>query len=180
MNIMDKKSITYSVLLSIIFLSILAFSIQASNKIIELEWDNLVPGNTLSAIDLSEPWTLGEQRLAAIDHTKIPEQNENKEPAPLVTEYNNKKVKIAGYMVPLDFDATKVKEFLLVPYVGACIHVPPPPGNQIIYVQSKKGIPVYDIYTPIYVTGVIQSGEFKTNIAVEIGYNLQVENVVEF
>ena len=177
---LGRKSIIYNIILSIIFLNISAIAIQASTKIIELEWDNLVPGNTLSTADLSEPWTLGEQRLGEIDHTQIPQQDENKEPAPLVTEYNSKKVKIAGYMVPLDFDATKVKEFLLVPYVGACIHVPPPPGNQIIYVQSKEGIPVYDIYTPIYVTGVIQSGEYKTNIAVEIGYNIKVEQVKEY
>ena len=44
--------------------------------------------------------------------------------------------------MPLDFESTTVKEFLLVPFVGACIHVPPPPANQIIYVKSDKGFEI--------------------------------------
>ena len=57
----------------------------------------------------------------------------------VVTEFNGKRVRIGGYVVPLDFEATTIKEFLLVPFVGACIHVPPPPANQIVYVKSDKG-----------------------------------------
>lgn len=51
---------------------------------------------------------------------------------------NGKRVEIDGYVVPLEFEATRVKEFLLVPYVGACIHVQSPPTNQIIYVKAAK------------------------------------------
>ena len=58
----------------------------------------------------------------------------------VVPELDGKRVRIGGYVVPLDFEATNVKEFLLVPFVGACIHVPPPPPNQIIYVKSAKGL----------------------------------------
>ena len=53
---------------------------------------------------------------------------------------DGKRVQIGGYVVPLDFDATRVKEFLLVPFVGACIHVPPPPPNQIVYVKAESGV----------------------------------------
>ena len=47
-------------------------------------------------------------------------------PPAVVTELDGKQVSIGGYVVPLDFEATTVKEFLLVPFVGACIRVPPP------------------------------------------------------
>ncbi len=60
----------------------------------------------------------------------------------VVTDLDGKHVRIGGYVVPLDFEATTVKEFLLVPFVGACIHVPPPPPNQIVYVKTAKGFDV--------------------------------------
>ena len=66
----------------------------------------------------------------------------------MVKELDGKRVRIGGYVVPLDFEATNVKEFLLVPFVGACIHVPPPPPNQIIYVKSAKGFDVAGLVRP--------------------------------
>jgi len=53
---------------------------------------------------------------------------------------NNKSIKIPGYITPITFEGENVTEFLFVPYRGACIHVPPPPSNQIIYVKLAKGL----------------------------------------
>lgn len=64
-------------------------------------------------------------------------------------------VKIPGYLLPLEFDDQKVKQFLLVPYVGACIHTPPPPPNQIIHVNSEMGTIISDMYSPVWVEGVL-------------------------
>ena len=75
----------------------------------------------------------------------------------VVTELDGKRVHIGGYVVPLDFEATNVKEFLLVPFVGACIHVPPPPPNQIIYVKTAKGFDVEGSFDPVYVTGTLKA-----------------------
>ncbi len=49
------------------------------------------------------------------------------------------RVKVPGYIVPLDDDANQLTEFLLVPYAGACVHTPPPPPNQMIYVKMTRG-----------------------------------------
>ena len=57
--------------------------------------------------------------------------------APIVTKYLNQPIRIPGYVVPLDTSRDKRREFLLVPYFGACIHSPPPPANQIILVQPE-------------------------------------------
>ncbi|MGI9511397.1 MAG: DUF3299 domain-containing protein [Anderseniella sp.] len=54
-------------------------------------------------------------------------------------EWDNKTVRIPGYLVPLEFDGETITEFLLVPYAGACVHTPPPPANQIIHVTATKG-----------------------------------------
>ncbi len=97
-------------------------------------------------------------------------------PAPVVTELNGKRVRIGGYVVPLDFDATKVTEFLLVPFVGACIHVPPPPANQIVYVKAPKGVTIKGQFDPVYVTGTLSTEGQFTGLA-DTGYSLAAEAV---
>ncbi len=97
-------------------------------------------------------------------------------PASVVAELNGKRVKIGGYVVPLDFDATKVTEFLLVPFVGACIHVPPPPANQIVYVKAPGGITIKGQFDPVYVTGTLSTEGQFTGLA-DTGYSLDAETV---
>lgn len=59
--------------------------------------------------------------------------------APVNERLNDLDVNISGYIVPLDWvDDRSLNEFLLVPYFGACIHSPPPPANQIIYVKMDE------------------------------------------
>ena len=81
-----------------------------------------------------------------------------------------------GYVVPLDFEATNVKEFLLVPFVGACIHVPPPPPNQIIYVKTAQGFDVEGSFDPVYVTGTLKVASQYTGLA-ETGYAIDADKV---
>lgn len=67
---------------------------------------------------------------------------------------NNQVVSIPGFMVPLEDDADQVTEFLLVPFAGACIHVPPPPPNQMVYVKLQHNQKAKMSFTePIMVTG---------------------------
>lgn len=65
-------------------------------------------------------------------------------------------VRMPGYALPLEFTEGGVREFLLVPYIGACIHVPPPPPNQIVFVQLDRDFVANDLYTPVWVTGRIK------------------------
>lgn len=66
---------------------------------------------------------------------------------------DGKSVKIPGFMVPLEDNQKDVVEFLLVPSPQACIHVPPPPPNQMVYVKMKKGTDV--AMGPIWVYGTL-------------------------
>lgn len=70
-----------------------------------------------------------------------------------VSELDGKTVRIPGYALPLEHDGTAVTEMLLVPYVGACIHVPPPPANQIVYVRLNQSYKADDLYDPVWITG---------------------------
>ena len=72
-------------------------------------------------------------------------------------DLNNTKVEMSGYMLPLKFDGTMVNEFLLVPTIGACIHTPPPPPNQIVYVKSQDAIEVNLNFVAVAITGVIST-----------------------
>jgi hypothetical protein len=97
-------------------------------------------------------------------------------PVPVVEDLAGKRVHIGGYIVPLDFDATRVTDFLLVPFVGACIHVPPPPANQIIYVKISEGVDVHGTFDPVWVTGTLKVTPAFTGLA-EAGYSLDAEKV---
>ena len=94
----------------------------------------------------------------------------------MVQGLDGKRVHIGGYVVPLDFEATRVKEFLLVPFVGACIHVPPPPANQIVYVKTEQGFDVQGTFDPVWVTGTLKVTPAFTGLA-EAGYILTAEKV---
>ncbi|QNI30587.1 DUF3299 domain-containing protein [Alloacidobacterium dinghuense] len=94
-----------------------------------------------------------------------------------VRQLNGKRVSIPGFMVPLEDDAQEVTEFLLVPYAGACIHVPPPPPNQMVYVQLTHGGKAKMSFTePIVVTGVLKITNVKSPYG-DVSYNLDGDAV---
>ena len=97
-------------------------------------------------------------------------------PPRIVEELNGQRVRIGGYVVPLDFEATTIKEFLLVPFVGACIHVPPPPANQIIYVKAENGFELGEMFDPVTVTGTMKTEPAFTGLA-DAGYSIDAETV---
>lgn len=66
-------------------------------------------------------------------------------------------VRIPGYVIPMEMVDGKAVEFLLVPTVGACIHTPPPPANQMVYVIYPSGLEVTEFYTPVWVSGNLET-----------------------
>lgn len=85
----------------------------------------------------------------------------------VVPEMNGKPIRIPGFIVPLEFnDDQTITQFFLVPFFGACIHVPPPPPNQIIYVNYPQGFKLDVLYNPIWVSGVLKTSLVENNMAV--------------
>lgn len=103
--------------------------------------------------------------------------------APINPALNGKKIKLPGFVSPLEVDEQtgQVKEFLLVPYFGACIHVPPPPLNQIILVRptAGKSITMEQIYEPVTVWGVITTEAANTKLA-QAGYQIKEARLEPF
>jgi len=122
-----------------------------------LEWDNLMPADfsldsifaqteqfgSLDDFDPRAEKALGEMMTAL-------------QSAPVVQGLEGKMIKLPGFVVPLEGDGQMVSSFFLVPYFGACIHVPPPPSNQIVYVEYEPGIKISNLYDAISVTGLLK------------------------
>lgn len=72
-------------------------------------------------------------------------------------EVLGKTIRIPGYLLPLEMNGDTATEFLLVPTIGACIHVPPPPANQIVRVSYPEGFETDGYYTPIWITGELRN-----------------------
>lgn len=99
-------------------------------------------------------------------------------------DLNGREIRIPGYVLPLEFDGTDVTEFLLVPYVGACIHTPPPPANQIVHVKTDEGFAVEGLFTPVWVSGALRAEFSKQAVGLSdgesefgVGYTLDANSV---
>ena len=100
---------------------------------------------------------------------------------------DGKLVRIPGYLLPLEFSGRKVSEFLLVPWVGACIHTPPPPPNQIVHVTPDQPVEMAGMFAPVWVTGTLETGAVKKTLSmidgtadIDIGYTRRASAVTDY
>ena len=82
---------------------------------------------------------------------------------------DNSYIKMPGFIVPLEMGSSGVTNFLLVPYVGACVHVPPPPANQLVYVSSETPWPSDQLWDAVWVTGLMRTQLQSTELG-QTGY----------
>ena len=150
-----------------------------------LEWDDLVPAEF-------QPDKIMEKYQQAIADAPEGSQEERVLYKKIMGELNTagpnlalngKKVRIPGFVSPLDTNGNFVGDFLLVPYYGSCIHSPPPPINQTVMVSPGEGksISLSKISRPVWVVGEIQVDEITTDLATA-GYqirNAQIEAYIQ-
>lgn len=153
-----------------------------------IEWTDLIPQDDLDAL-LSPPEYLDEiedgseddQLNSQIQNTVAEGSGDRYQQAlaskRIIAEYHNQKIRIAGFIVPLEFDdELTVTEFFLVPYFGACIHLPPPPPNQVIHVTFAEGLQVQELYDPFWISGTLQTSIVENDTATA-AYTLQAVNI---
>lgn len=177
---MLKKMFTSLVGILILMVSV---GLQAKDdQAKEIEWEDLIPDgfnadlivaeydNKYRLSKLSDDDPILKEMMAKIDAAY--------KAAPVKPEMNNARVKIPGYVVPLETDGKRTSEFLLVPYFGACIHVPPPPANQTILVRTKEkdGAVIRKLYDVVWVTGVLKTELFVGELA-HAGYRIDADKV---
>ena len=94
----------------------------------------------------------------------------------VVDELDGQFVSLAGFVVPLDYSGRdRLTGFLLVPYFGACIHFPPPPPNQIVYVTSEEPVPLTKLSQAYRITGTI-STDHNYNELGNAAYTMTLDN----
>ena len=150
---------------------------SAKTGAIELGWDALIPAD----------WRLDEL-LAEFDVDNLsdddPRAKELMEKlkafwkdSPVVHDYDGKIVKLPGFVVPLEMDAKTIPEFLLVPYFGACIHVPPPPSNQTVYVLTEADKAYQgELFDTVWVTGKLTVEKLSSELG-DAGYRIEATKV---
>ena len=145
-------------------------NVSLSEEFIDLDWEDLLPeGQTTVPNDL--------RALLPHDESALP----SSQPAStgVRTDWNGRIVRLPGFIVPIDFDGTAVSAFILVPFVGACVHVPPPPANQLVFVTTETPYDSKGLYEPVNVTGMFGTASMTTQLA-QIAYALSAENIEPF
>jgi hypothetical protein len=97
-----------------------------------------------------------------------------------VDTYDGKKIRLPGYTVPFSYDAkAEISEFLLVPYFGACIHAPPPPPNQTIFVRTDKPILLKDLPQAVWIEGTLHAEKQESDLA-DAAYIIDLTRVEKY
>jgi hypothetical protein len=150
---------------------------RADDAVRELAWDDLMPADydpakVLPDIDITE---MSDTDPRAERYMQMVRDLWNQ--APVVQDLNGKTVRIPGFVVPVDYDDKQVSEFLLVPYFGACIHVPPPPSNQIVHVTTGGApVPFAGMWDAVHVTGHMRTKHFSNDLA-DAGYSMEAISI---
>jgi len=143
---------------------------DTNTEIRELLWEEMIPAGAAPAAE-------ARYSLDELEHLNeiIAEQENSAAASQVVQTLSGQRVKLPAYIVPLESDAQKITEFLLVPYFGACIHVPPPPPNQIVFAIAKDGIE-NKLFDAVWATGTIHVEHTSSDLA-EAGYSMTVEKI---
>lgn len=150
---------------------------MAADDYAPLNWEALIPPNwepleEFKGLDFNGMSDSDPRAIAAL--RKLQQAWKN---APLNPSIQDEKIEISGFIVPLDSSqADTIEELLLVPYFGACIHVPPPPSNQVIHVTLEKPLKGFQMMDPVTVTGRLKPSRLDTPYG-SAGYQLDADQV---
>ena len=153
-----------------------------------IEWPDLMPPEVL-AILLNPPEYIAEiedgsaeDQISSQMKSAVAQSEEDAYQQALVSTDVNENldgalIRIPGFVVPLEFDEEQtISQFFLVPYFGACLHMPPPPPNQIILVNAPKGIQMSALYDPFWIEGQL-STSFQENDMATSAYAMQLQRI---
>jgi hypothetical protein len=136
----------------------------------EINWDALIPPDAPHL----------KSKMGAALAESAPPAAQQAPHAPVVQALDGQQLRIPGYIVPLEVNEEgRTTDFLLVPYYGACIHVPPPPSNQIVHVTSELGVKVEELYQPYWIEGAMQVKPSTSELA-DAGYRMDAQKIFAY
>ncbi|WDH22233.1 DUF3299 domain-containing protein [Pseudomonas chlororaphis] len=143
----------------------------------DLAWSEMIPPDAPAEVPNMQPLHDLSQMSDALAAESAPAAKQDMPNAPVVQSLDGLSVRLPGYIVPLEVsEEGRTTEFLLVPYFGACIHVPPPPSNQIVHVKSAVGVKLDELYQPYWIEGPMQVKASTSEIA-DAGYQMEAEKI---
>ena len=137
---------------------------------VDLKWADLVPEGESVTPQLFQ---------GIINHDQSNLMSEQPASSGIRTDWNGQIVRIPGFIVPIDYSGTGVTAFILVPFVGACVHVPPPPANQLVFVTTQDPYESTGLFEAVQVTGMFGTASTKTQLA-DIGYALSADHIESY
>ena len=153
-----------------------------------VEWVDLIPPEVLEIL-LNPPSYIAEiedgsaedQIASQMKNTLAEEEEDAYRRALASTDVNpamnGQKIRIPGFVVPLEFDEDQtISQFFLVPYFGACLHMPPPPPNQIILVDAPDGVQMSALYEPFWLEGEVSTVVTENDMA-KSAYAMQLHKL---
>ena len=171
-------------LVQIIPVALFAAGLALADDVRVLSWDDLLPpveeqqklmtpdDFERSRADNLSDWG-GEESFEHMFATPV-------YPTGVVESLDGVNAKLPGFIVPLELsDEGKVREFLLVPYFGACIHMPAPPPNQIVYATASEPFELESMWDPVWLTGVLKTESNQTYLA-SAGYSMAATGIEEY
>lgn len=142
-----------------------------SENVMDLTWEDLLPENQTQ---------IPNALRGLLEHDEdAPLFSQQPESSGVRSEWNGQIVRLPGFIVPIDHTRTGVTAFILVPYVGACVHVPPPPANQLVFVTTHTPYETKGLFEPVNVVGIFGVSSISTQLA-EIGYALSADKIEHY
>jgi hypothetical protein len=158
-----------------------------SNEYVTIQWTDLLPqdeidilSNPPSYINDIEDGSAEDQLGSSMNNSIVIEMEDRYQQALVSTrvksEMDGRAVRIPGFIVPIEFNGEQtITEFFLVPYFGACLHMPPPAPNQIIYVKSATGLKLEALYYPFWISGDLKASLVENDMATA-AYSMEMAN----
>lgn len=187
LNNQNRLQNVMALLLLVALISLLAPTSSEAAQYREVEWTELMPKEDLAAL-LDPPDFLngiedGSQQdsVSALNQREITDQKAKRYREALsstqpIAEFDQQAIRIPGYIVPLaQNEERRVTSFFVVPYFGACLHMPPPPPNQILFVNYNDGIELQHLQQPFWFEGKLEIEISERDIGTS-AYTLHIDN----
>jgi hypothetical protein len=163
----------------------------ASDDYNEIEWTELMPADDLQAL-LNPPEFLADiedgssndsvEALGNLGESddQVKRFEEALKSTRVIEAFDQRRIRIPGFIVPLESnEQQQVTQFFIVPYFGACLHLPPPPPNQIIYVEYSDGLELTTLYDPYWFEGTLVIDHTQKELG-DSAYTLRLDDAYIF
>ena len=168
-----------------------SLTVNAQSQYIDTEWTELIPADDLEILlnppdflldieDRAENDNMNTLNEISPNDIATKKYQQALESTRIVEGFNGRSIRIPGFIVPIEVDDNqKVTQFFIVPYFGACLHMPPPPPNQIIFVNYSTGIELASLYDAFWFEGVLTIDTTDSHLG-KSAYSMRLNKVYPY